>query len=173
MKTIEKSKTAINNNGQISPDKTVKNPIADKASQKNGTPVQPEVAPDKSEESNTENQNKKAEPGTSKDGETGGDRPHNLVNTLEVVEELHRRKLQRDKLLTTLEKLQSFEIALKENAEETGGNHFQGCTLTIMDDNRRDFTTKNPALIHKLAMFLEMLCLDKLDEIEAKLVLPR
>lgn len=96
----------------------------------------------------------------------------NLESTLKLVEELHRRKMQRDRLLETIDTLEAFEIAQKEDAEETDNNHFQGCVLTIEDDERRKFTTKNPVIIQAVAQFVNRMCVDRLAEIEAGIIIP-
>lgn len=80
----------------------------------------------------------------------------NLEGTLKLVEELHRRKIQRDKLIGTIEDLEAFEIGQKDDAEETDSNHFQGGELTIEDDKRRQFSTKNPVIIKKVAEFIPL-----------------
>lgn len=96
----------------------------------------------------------------------------NLEGTLKLVEEMHRRKIQRDKLLDTIDTLETFEVAQKDDAEETDSNHFQGCQLTIEDDQRREFTAKNPFIIKKVAEYINALCLDRLAEIEGEIFLP-
>ncbi|KAA8480104.1 hypothetical protein F1649_15710 [Arcticibacter tournemirensis] len=96
----------------------------------------------------------------------------NLENTLKLVEELHRRKVQRDRLLATINSLESFEIAQKEDAEETDSNYYQGCQLTIEDDNRNKFSTKNPVIIQAVAQFVNHMCVNRLAEIEAGIVIP-
>jgi len=96
----------------------------------------------------------------------------NLEGTLKLVEELHRRKIQRDKLLETINNLEAFEFDLKEEMDETGGNVYQGCVLTIEDDNRQKFTTKNPTIIWTVAQMVNRLCVDKLAEIEAGITIP-
>ncbi|MDB5118361.1 MAG: hypothetical protein JWQ79_3853 [Mucilaginibacter sp.] len=96
----------------------------------------------------------------------------NLEGTLKLVEELHRRKIQRDKLLETINNLEAFEFDLKEEMDETGGNVYQGCVLTIEDDNRQKFTTKNPTIIWTVAQMVNRLCVDKLAEIEAGIMIP-
>jgi hypothetical protein len=96
----------------------------------------------------------------------------NLEGTLKLVEELHRRKIQRDRLLDTIDTLEAFEVAQQEDAEETDSNHFQGCVLTIEDDNRRKFTTKNPVIIQAVAQFVNKMCVDRLAEIEAGITIP-
>lgn len=96
----------------------------------------------------------------------------NLEGTLKLVEELHRRKVQRDRLLETIDTLEAFEVAQKENAEETGSNHFQGCVLTIADDKNREFTTKNPVIIFSVAQYVNSMCVNRLAEIEAEITIP-
>lgn len=96
----------------------------------------------------------------------------NLESTLKLVEELHRRKIQRDRLLDTIDTLEAFEIAQQEDAEETDSNHFQGCVLTIEDDERRKFSTKNPVIIQAVATFVNRMCVDRLAEIEAGITIP-
>lgn len=97
----------------------------------------------------------------------------NLEGTLKLVEELHRRKIQRDKLLETINNLDAFEVELKDEVDETDGNYYQGCVLTIEDDTRRKFVTKNPTIIWTVAQMVNSLCVNKLAEIEATLTLPQ
>lgn len=96
----------------------------------------------------------------------------NLEGTLKLVEELHRRKIQRDKLLSTIGTLEEFEVMQQDDAEETGGNYYQGCELSIRDDNRREFSTKNPYIIKKVAEYINSLCVDRLAEIESGIYIP-
>jgi hypothetical protein len=96
----------------------------------------------------------------------------NLEETLKLVAELNRRKIQRDKLMETINNLDAFEIDIKEDADETDGNIYQGCVLTIEDDNRNKFTTKNPVIIWTVAQQVNAMCVDKLAEIEAGIILP-
>ena len=96
----------------------------------------------------------------------------NLDCTLKLVEELHRKKIQRDKLLETINNLEGFEFDLKEELDETGGNLYQGCSLTITDDKRQTFTTKNPTIIWTVAQMVNRLCVDKLAEIESAITIP-
>jgi len=97
----------------------------------------------------------------------------NLEETLKLVAELNRRKIQRDKLIETIENLEGFEIAIKEDEDETYGNIYQGCVLTIEDDNKRKFTTKNPVIIWTVAQQVNSMCVNKLSEIEAGIMLPQ
>lgn len=97
----------------------------------------------------------------------------NLEGTLKLVEELHRRKLQRDKLIESIELLDAFEIDLKdEDDEETGRNIYQGCKLTIVDGDNRTFTTKNATVIWTVAQMVNNLFVNKLAEIEAGITIP-
>ncbi len=74
----------------------------------------------------------------------------NLEGTLKLVEELHRRKIQRDRLLDTIDTLEAFEVAQIDDADETDANHFQGCVLTIEDDTRRKSRLKTLSLYRQL-----------------------
>lgn len=115
----------------------------------------------------------KSEPAKAEVKEQAKEKPIlNLESTLKLVEELHRRKIQRDKLLNTIDTLESFEVAQLDDAEETDSNHFQGCELTIEDDDRRTFVTKNPYIIQKVAEYINALCLDRLAEIEGEIIIP-
>ena len=95
-----------------------------------------------------------------------------LEETLKVVADLHRKKVQRDRLLDTIANLDKFEVEIKDGADETESNFYQGCTITIEDDNRNKFVTKNPVIIKSVALFVKTMCLDRLAEIEANIALP-
>ncbi|RDC57220.1 hypothetical protein DU508_08535 [Pedobacter chinensis] len=94
------------------------------------------------------------------------------MSPLKVATPLHRRKIQRDRLLETIDTLEAFEVAQIDDADETEANHFQGCILTIEDDNRRKFTTKNPVIIQAVAQFVNEICVNRLTEIEAGITIP-
>lgn len=97
----------------------------------------------------------------------------NLEGTIKLALELNRRINQRGKLLETIGTLEEFEVAQKDDAEETdSNNHYQGCELTIEDDKGREFTTKNPFIIHAVAKMVNKLCVDKLAEIEGEIFIP-
>lgn len=93
----------------------------------------------------------------------------NLEQTLRKIKDLHRLSNQREKLLETIETLDSFEVEQLDDAEETNHNHFQGCTLSIKDDTGRVFTTKNPYIIDQTAKNINTLCVDKLAEVEGQI----
>jgi translation initiation factor 1 (eIF-1/SUI1) len=96
----------------------------------------------------------------------------NLDETIKLLEILHIKKVQRDKVITTINNLEAFNVDLEKEADETGGNHYQGCVLKINDDERREFITKNPVIIQAVAQFVNSLCVDKLAEIEAGIIIP-
>lgn len=96
----------------------------------------------------------------------------NFESTLKILHDLQVPLKQRRKLLGTIENLESFQIDIKRDEDELGGNSFQACTLKISDDNRNEFSTKNPVVIAAVADFVKELCTNKLAEIEATIVLP-
>jgi hypothetical protein len=97
----------------------------------------------------------------------------NLEGTLKLVEELHKRKVHRDNLLNTIKTLEDFKVMVQEDeSEDIESAQFQGCKLTIEDDDRNAFTTKNPVIIRAVAEYVNKLCTNKLAEIEANLVIP-
>lgn len=96
----------------------------------------------------------------------------NLEATIKLALDLNRRINQRGKLLETIGTLETFEVAQKDDAEETDSTHFQRCELTIEDDKGREFTTKNPFIINAVAKMVNTLCVDKLAEIEGEIFIP-
>lgn len=105
--------------------------------------------------------------------EVKSDKPAlNLEGTLKLVEELHRRMVQRGRLVHTIDNLDSFELEQKEEAEDTTSNYYQGCELEIRDDKRNKFSTKNPIIIKAVATFVRNLCTNRLGEIEAEITIP-
>jgi len=96
----------------------------------------------------------------------------NLEATIKLALDLNRRINQRGKLLETIGTLEAFEVAQKDDAEETDSTHFQRCELTIEDEKGREFTTKNPFIINAVAKMVNTLCVDKLAEIEGEIFIP-
>lgn len=96
----------------------------------------------------------------------------NLDETIKLLEALHVKKVQRDRLLFTINNLEGFTLDLEQEADETGGNYYQGCVLKIADDEKNEFTTKNPVIIQAVAEFVKTLCVGKLAEIEAGITIP-
>ncbi|WP_316809132.1 hypothetical protein [Pedobacter agri] len=115
----------------------------------------------------------KQEDGELKKAETTFEKPTlNLEGTLKLVEELHRRMVQRGRLVHTIDNLDKFEIEQKEEAEDTTSNYYQGCEMEITDDKRNKFSTKNPVIIKAVALFVRNLCTNRLAEIEAEITIP-
>jgi hypothetical protein len=93
-----------------------------------------------------------------------------LQRHIKLGDELSRKIKHRDNLKTIITTLDEFELALKDSADETDGNYFQGCLLTIKDDNGKTFTTKNPTIIRGVAEQVNSLCSEKLEEVEMDIV---
>lgn len=96
----------------------------------------------------------------------------NLDNTVKVVLALNRKIQYRNNLQGIVANLDAFEVKQEEDAGETGSNSYQGCELTIKDDKGRSFTTKNPGLIFHCAQYVNHLCVGKISEIEAEIIIP-
>lgn len=95
-----------------------------------------------------------------------------LDSTIKLIETLHRRKIQRDKLLGTIGTLEAFEVAQMEQDDAEESTKFQRCDLTIEDDKGNEFSTKNPFIINAVAKYINTLCVDKLAEIEGEIIIP-
>ena len=96
----------------------------------------------------------------------------NLESTLKVVEDLHRKSIQRINLISRIKQLETFEVILSTENDELEENPYQGCKLIIEDDKGRRFTTTTPGLIRLVSQFIFTACLEKLADIEAHIVLP-
>ncbi|WP_316840056.1 hypothetical protein [Pedobacter gandavensis] len=93
-----------------------------------------------------------------------------LERHIKLGDELARKIKHRDNLKNIITTLEEFELELKDNVDETDGNYYQGCLLTIKDDKGRTFTTKNPTIIRGVAEQVNNLCADKLEEVELDIV---
>ncbi len=96
----------------------------------------------------------------------------NLESTLKVVDDLHRRSIQRINLIARINQLTAFEVALAQENDELEDNPYQGCKLIIKDDKNREFITTTPGLIRLVSQYIFDACSDKLAEIEANIVFP-
>ena len=96
----------------------------------------------------------------------------NLQGTLKVVEDLHRRSIQRVNLISRIRQLETFEITLTKENDELEENPYQACKLIIEDDQKRQFVTTTPGLIRMVSQYIFNACNEKLAEIEAHIVLP-
>jgi hypothetical protein len=93
-----------------------------------------------------------------------------LERHIKLGDDLARKIRHRDNLKNIITTLEEFELVLKDNADETDGNYYQGCLLTIKDDNGKTFTTKNPTIIKGVAEQVNSLCSGKLEEVETDIV---
>ena len=96
----------------------------------------------------------------------------NLESTLKVVDDLHRRSIQRVNLISRIKQLTAFEVALTQENDELEDNPYQGCKLIIKDDKNREFITTTPGLIRLVSQFIFDACNEKLADIEANIVFP-
>lgn len=182
MKTLDLKRKADNNNGSNGTATPVQTPQAKNGAMPNSTAfddkkedakkvepaqaVQVETPKPQTEAPKAEEKKEEAKP-------IIAEKPAlNLEGTLKLVEELHRRKIHRDNLLSTINTLDGFKVLVQDENEDIDSAQFQGCKLTIEDDDRNSFVTKNPAIIKAVAEYVNKLCVDKLAEIEANIVIP-
>jgi len=170
--------TNVKNNGTAKNNNTVKglNPVTEdnkKIAFVHNNPVN-ELANKVSEEQQPKAEAPKAEAKAEPKAEVKAElaKPvRNLEETIKFLEEMHDRKIKRDRFLATIKNLDEFEIDLKKDADDTDGNYYNGCILTIQDDNGKKFTTKNPVIIWTVAQQVTSICESKLAEVEAGLVI--
>ncbi|PAW93154.1 hypothetical protein CKK33_06460 [Mucilaginibacter sp. MD40] len=91
---------------------------------------------------------------------------------LKMVDDLHRKSVQRLNLLSRLNQLESFEVTLLQESDELEDNPYQGCKLIIRDDKHREFMTTTPGLIRLVSQFIYTSCQAKLKEIEESINFP-
>ena len=96
-----------------------------------------------------------------------------LESTLKVVDDLHRRSIQRINLISRIKELEVFEVQLANENDELEENPYQGCKLIIEDDKHRRFVTTTPGLIRLVSQFIFTACHEKLALIEAAIVFPK
>jgi hypothetical protein len=96
----------------------------------------------------------------------------NLDTTVKLVSELSKKITQRDKLRATIDNLDTFTIASNEDGDVTGSNKFYRCELVLHDDAGNEFVTKNAYIIDHVTQYVNSLCVEKLAEIEAEIVIP-
>ncbi|MEJ7691571.1 hypothetical protein [Daejeonella sp.] len=165
--------TEVKANGAVLTPKSTSKPEEKKSETPNNATNQPEQKPAGMASSQSEKpaEQLKTETTTSEEGKAV--RPVlNLESTLKVVQDLHRRSIQRDNLLTRIGQLEAFEISLIEGSDELESNYFQGCKLTITDDKGKQFTTNTAGLIRMVSQFIYEACIEKLQDIEANIVFP-
>jgi len=96
-----------------------------------------------------------------------------LAETVKIVEVLGKKIAQKTKLENTIGNIDSFTIAQSDDKDDMASDsRFQRCELVISDDDGNEFVTKNPFIIAYVAQEVKQLCIDKLAEVEASIVIP-
>lgn len=96
-----------------------------------------------------------------------------LDDTVKLVETLGKKIAQKNKLTNTITNLDSFIVAQNDDKEDVAGDSkFPRCELVISDDGGEEFVTKNPFIIAQVVDMVKQLCIEKLAEVEAAIVIP-
>ncbi len=96
-----------------------------------------------------------------------------LAETVKLVEVLGKKIAQKTKLENTIGNIDSFTIAQSDDKDDMASDsRFQRCELVITDDDGNEFVTKNPFIIAYVAQEVKQLCIDKLAEVEAGIIIP-
>ncbi|MDB5091210.1 MAG: hypothetical protein JWR09_5204 [Mucilaginibacter sp.] len=96
-----------------------------------------------------------------------------LAETVKLVEALGKKIAQKNKLENTISNLDSFTVAQSDDKDDMASDsRFARCELVITDDDGNDFVTKNPFIIAYVAQEVKQLCIDKLAEVEASIIIP-
>lgn len=96
-----------------------------------------------------------------------------LDDTVKLVENLSKKIAQKNKLSNTIGNLDSFVVAQHDDKDDMASDSkFGRCELVLSDDEGNEFVTKNPFIIAYVAHEVKQLCLDKLAEVEASIVIP-
>jgi chemotaxis protein histidine kinase CheA len=96
-----------------------------------------------------------------------------LENTVKLVEQLGKKIAQKNKLQNTIGNLDSFTVTQNDDKDDMASDsRFARCELVISDDDGNEFVTKNPFIIAYVAQEVKQLCIDKLAEVEASIVIP-
>jgi hypothetical protein len=96
-----------------------------------------------------------------------------LADTVKLVEALGKKIAQKNKLQNTVANLDGFTIAQSDDKDDMASDsRFARCELVISDDDGNEFVTKNPFIIAYVAHEVKELCIEKLAEVEASIVIP-
>ena len=95
-----------------------------------------------------------------------------LDDTVKLVEALGKKIAQKNKLQNTINNIDSFNLAQNEQDDMASDSRFARCELVISDDDGNEFVTKNPFIIAYVAHEVRGLCVEKLAEVEASIVIP-
>jgi hypothetical protein len=96
-----------------------------------------------------------------------------LEDTVKLVETLGKKIAQKNKLQNTIANLDSFTVAQNDDRDDMASDsRFARCELIIHDDDGEEFVTKNPFIIAYVAHEVKELCIEKLKEVEASIIIP-
>lgn len=96
-----------------------------------------------------------------------------LEDTVKLVEQLGKKISQKNKLSNTISNLDSFIVTQSDDKDDMAADSkFPRCELVISDDGGEEFVTKNPFIISKVVDMVKQLCIDKLAEVEATIIIP-
>ena len=96
-----------------------------------------------------------------------------LAETVKIVEVLGKKIAQKNKLENTIANIDSFIVTQSDDKDDMASDsRFARCELVISDDDGNEFVTKNPFIIAYVAQEVKQLCIDKLAEVEASIVIP-
>ena len=86
---------------------------------------------------------------------------------------LNAANVPKKKLQNTIANIDSFTITQNDDKDDMASDsRFQRCELVITDDDGNEFVTKNPFIIAYVAHEVRRLCVIKLAEVEASIVIP-
>ena len=153
------------------PKKEEAKPEAPKAEE---TKPQAPAEPAKTEPAKTEQAQPQAEPNKKELKENFAvQQAQRLENTVKLVEALGKKIAQKNKLQNTISNLDSFTVTQNDEKDDMASDsRFARCELVISDDDGNEFVTKNPFIIAYVAQEVKQLCIDKLAEVEASIVIP-
>jgi hypothetical protein len=136
-------------------------------------PVKPADAP-QAEEVKQEEAKPQAEPSKKELKEQFiAQQERKLAETVKIVEVLGKKIAQKNKLENTIANLDSFTVTQSDDKDDMASDsRFARCELVISDDDGNEFVTKNPFIIAYVAQEVKQLCIDKLAEVEASIVIP-
>lgn len=137
-------------------------------------PVKPADAPKAEEVKQGEEAKPQAEPSKKELKEQFiAQQERKLAETVKIVEVLGKKIAQKNKLENTIANLDSFTVTQSDDKDDMASDsRFARCELVISDDDGNEFVTKNPFIIAYVAQEVKQLCIDKLAEVEASIVIP-
>jgi hypothetical protein len=137
-------------------------------------PVKPADAPQAEEVKKGEEAKPQAEPSKKELKEQLiAQQERKLAETVKIVEVLGKKIAQKNKLENTIANLDSFTVTQSDDKDDMASDsRFARCELVISDDDGNEFVTKNPFIIAYVAQEVKQLCIDKLAEVEASIVIP-